>query len=245
MDKLLLNIIEETFKSKKQQKYFYAKANDKTLSKKERNKWKKMASEFSDKTDFDEIPNEVDEIVDINGNISRKKIPLTRDSGGASKEITDKVVKTSAGSMGSHGVHGPRTSLRYWAESDMSKSIGFKKTMGKDADKKDAEKYFKKDLGLDDEDTEEKLSIYGYDDNLPDDKVRLVENPKKFIRDYVESFFKKKSNDYELVKKTNDESSEEEINPIIKKQIKVLKNTIEKNNINIKDVIKILSKEDE
>jgi hypothetical protein len=36
MDKYIKNIIEETFKSKKQQRLFFAKANDKSLSKKER-----------------------------------------------------------------------------------------------------------------------------------------------------------------------------------------------------------------
>ena len=35
MDKYIKNIIEETFASKKQQRFFYAKANDKSTSKKE------------------------------------------------------------------------------------------------------------------------------------------------------------------------------------------------------------------
>ena len=37
MDKYVKNIIEETFASKKQQRYFYAKANDKSIPKKEKN----------------------------------------------------------------------------------------------------------------------------------------------------------------------------------------------------------------
>ena len=48
MNDFLKQVIEEKFASKKQQRYFYAKANDKTLSKKEREKWSKMAGEFSD-----------------------------------------------------------------------------------------------------------------------------------------------------------------------------------------------------
>ena len=52
MDKYIKNIIEETFKSKKQQRLFFAKANDESLSKKERLKWKNMANEFSDDTNY-------------------------------------------------------------------------------------------------------------------------------------------------------------------------------------------------
>jgi hypothetical protein len=39
MNKFIKEVIEETFKSKKQQKYFYAKAGDTSLPKKERKKW--------------------------------------------------------------------------------------------------------------------------------------------------------------------------------------------------------------
>ena len=78
MDKYVKSLIEETFKSKKQQRFFFAKANDKDLPKKDRKKWGKWAKEFSDDTDYkkipDEVENDVDEIVDVNGNIGRKKI---------------------------------------------------------------------------------------------------------------------------------------------------------------------------
>ena len=76
MNNFIKQIIEEKFASKKQQRYFYAKANDKTLSKKERKKWQDMAGEFSDKTNFKKLPDEVEkeeqdmeEIVDDHGNI--------------------------------------------------------------------------------------------------------------------------------------------------------------------------------
>jgi len=48
--------IAEKFESKKQQKYFFARCNDETLSKKEKNKWCKMADEFAKKTTFDKLP---------------------------------------------------------------------------------------------------------------------------------------------------------------------------------------------
>ena len=249
MDKYVKSLIEETFKSKKQQKFFFAKANDKSLPKKDRKKWGKWAKEFSDDTDYkkipDEVENDVDEIVDINGNIARKKIPVTRSSVGASHKTTDEVVKTAAGSMGTHGVHGTHTSLRYWAESDMSHALGFKNTMGQDKDMEAAEEYFEKDLGISDDETEERLNSYGYDENLPDDKVRLIENPKEYIRDYVESVLNKKTNSNDFVKKDQTEDIDTEIEPIIKKQISALKNTLVKNNVSIKDVIKLLNKDNE
>jgi DNA-directed RNA polymerase subunit F len=49
--------MNEKFKSKSQQKYFFARCNDESLSKKERNKWCKMADEFaSDTKDFSKLP---------------------------------------------------------------------------------------------------------------------------------------------------------------------------------------------
>ena len=60
------NILEK-FESKKQQRFFYAKANDKSLSDKERAKWKKWADEYSDETDYDELE-EVEELEEfVNG----------------------------------------------------------------------------------------------------------------------------------------------------------------------------------
>lgn len=49
------NGVTEKFESKKQQRFFYAKANDDSLSDKERAKWKKWADEYSDETNFDEL----------------------------------------------------------------------------------------------------------------------------------------------------------------------------------------------
>lgn len=48
--------VDEKFASKAQQKYFYAKAGDESLSPKERAKWKEMAGEFSSKTDYSHLP---------------------------------------------------------------------------------------------------------------------------------------------------------------------------------------------
>jgi len=48
--------LEEKFKSKSQQKLFFAKCTDKSLSKKEQNKWCKMADEFAKDTNFAKLP---------------------------------------------------------------------------------------------------------------------------------------------------------------------------------------------
>jgi hypothetical protein len=250
MDNHIKKIIEEKFESKKQQRFFYAKSSDKSLPKKERRDWSKWAKEYSSKTDFKELPDEVetnvDEIVDEKGNIMRKKIPLTPASKGSSRKTTDQVVQTSAGQMGNHGIagNGRHTStIKYWTEADMSRALGYDKTLGVDADKEDAERYFKKKLGLGDDESEERLSSYGYDDDLGDDRVRLIENPKKYINDYVESILNKKTTNIDIIKRDQLEDMTSELNPIIKRQIKSLKNTLRKNDISIDDVIDLFKNE--
>lgn len=248
MNKFIKQVIEEKFASKKQQRYFYAKANDKSIPKKERKKWDKWSKEYSSKTDFKKIPDEVkekevDEVVDEVGNIIKgAKFGNLDSKGVTSNSTSDEVVKTSGGQMGTHGVHGTHTTLRYWAESDMSKALGYEDTLGQDEDYEDAKDHFEDDLGLDEPEAEDRLAKMGYDKQLPDDKVRLVENPRKFVEEYLESILSKKTDGRDFVKKT--EIEEKEINPIILKQIKSLKNTLKNNNLSINDVMKHM-KDDE
>lgn len=249
MDNYIKKIIDETFKSKAQQRYFFAKAGDKSLPKKERKKWEKWSNDFASDTNFEKIPekkeNDIEEIVDDKGNIQRKKVPETKDSKGASKKTTDQVVKTAAGSMGDNGImYGGGRTIKYWGEADMSKALGYEKTLGNDEDMEDAEEYFQDELGMDEPEAIERLKSYGYDEKLGGDKVRLIENPKKYIKDYVETVMNKKSSIDDLVKKDQNEDIDTEIDPIIKRQIKSLKNTINKNNISVEDVIKLLKKKD-
>jgi hypothetical protein len=245
MNNFIKQVIEEKFASKAQQRFFYAKANEKGKSKKEKNKWGKWAKEFSDDTDYDKIPNkvekkesesEVDEIVDVKGNIQRsKKSPTAATKGVTQNRTSDEVAKTGTGQMGSFGGAGSQPYRRYWGESDMSKALGYEKTLGQDADLEDAEEYFEKELGMGDSEAEERLNAIGYDPNLPDDKVRLVENPKKFIEEYIESLMSKKTNENDIVT-----DGVKEISPIVKKQIKSLKNTMDSHNLSIEDLIKHL-----
>jgi hypothetical protein len=53
-DEDIFNELQESFKSKKQQKYFFAKCGDGKT--KEQKKWCKMAEEFADKTNFKKLP---------------------------------------------------------------------------------------------------------------------------------------------------------------------------------------------
>jgi hypothetical protein len=80
----------------------------------------------------------------------------------------------------------------------------------------------------------------GYDEEWPGDKVRLVENPKKFIEEYLESILSKKSEYNDFVKKDQKEENEKEINPIVLKQIKSLKSSLDSNDLSITDIIKYL-----
>ncbi len=146
--------------------------------------------------------------------------PLRLDS------TTDEVVKTGRGAMGSYGTTGVQNYRRYWGESDMSKALGADDTIMKDADYDEAKKHFEDELGIEDpKELEDRLGQMGYDKKLPDDKVRLVENPKKFMEEYIESLLRKKNEDSDLVKK-DEEIEEVELNPIVKKQLKSLKNSM-------------------
>ena len=163
MNNFIKGIIEEKFASKAQQRYFYAQAGK---GGKKGKKWAKWAKEFSDKTDFSKIPDkvedekEVDEILDKHGNIATSDFPPNFNTKGVTDDwTTDQVVKTGAGSMGTHGVHGTHTSLRYWAESDLSKNLGADGTILQDADYDEAYKHFTKELGLTDEEAKERMEI--------------------------------------------------------------------------------------
>ena len=243
MNNFIKQVIEEKFASKAQQRFFYAKANEKGKPNKEKKKWGKWAKEFSDKTNYDEIPDkvetEVDEIVDKYGNISTGKKPTNFDTKGVTqKKTTDDVAKAAYGSMGRMANVGNST-MRYWAESDMSKALGFDDTMAKDADYEAAEDHFKDELGLDEPEAEDRLAQMGYDKKLPADKVRLVENPKKFMEEYIESVLAKKAKDNEIVSK-DEQTEEKEINPIVLKQLKSLKNTMNSHKLSINDIMKHL-----
>lgn len=257
MNQFLKQVIEEKFVSKKQQRFFYAKASEKGASSKEKKKWSKMAGEFSDKTDFSKLPEkiekdiEVDEIVDLAGNIATSTKPGNIATKGITvKDTTDDYVQSYMNTVGTFGAFGPAgtniSANRYFTEGGvlskrdvleiaMNNTLGYDETMGVDADYEDAEQHFKDELELPDDEAEERMGKMGYDEKLKNtDKVRLVENPKKFIEEYLESVLSKKSKENDVLEKDD----ETKVSPIIKRQINVLLNTLKDNGISPSVILK-------
>jgi hypothetical protein len=251
MNNFIKQVIEEKFASKAQQRFFYAKANEKGKPKKEKKKWSKWANEFSDKTDYEKIPDKVEEtdieeIVDEKGNIKRGNTPVDVNvEFTTSKKDSDAAADGAYGVMGAYGSIGSTPgsntalkTLRYWGESDNSNLLGAE-TMEKDMTYSQALNHFTKKLGLSKEDAVEKLKQLGY---IPgqEEIVRLVENPKKYMSDYIESVLVRKSTDEDVITK---EDENVKINPLVLKQIESLIKTAKTNNIPLAKIINKLKGE--
>jgi hypothetical protein len=164
---------------------------------------------------------DVEEVVDYDGSILGSKIPVDYDV----KTITAKKTTDDSISMS----HQPSTTgakmgtssdtTRYWGESDMSATLGYEETMGKDKSYDEAKHYFMQQLGFDEPEAEERLKALGYVKKA-DDKVRLIED---IIDDVIQNQGKK------------------EINPIIQRQLLSLRNTMEAHNLTIEDIIPYLN----
>lgn len=240
MNDFFKNIIEETFKSKKQQRFFYAQAGK---GGKKGKKWAKWAKEFSDKTDFENLPDEkeIDEIVDEKGNIKRGHKPGNFSSKFISpKKDSDRERSQARGSMGMYGVTGTvQAPQRYWAESDMSKALGSEVVLD-DMTYEEGMKYLK-DQGVEEREADERLRNFGL---IPKEKEvrRLVENPKKFVEDYVESVLSNKNMDKELVNSV-DKEIKPKLNPVLEKQLMSLKKSLKNNNLQVDEIIEYLKNE--
>jgi len=249
MDNFVKQVIEETFASKRQQRYFYHKCGK---SKKKSGKWCNMAKEFSDKTDFSKLPEraeeevkpevEAKEIVDVDGNIKTGDFPGNPNAYVKSKKTSDEVQRTTMGQMGDFfgiagGPTGGNKTLKYWAEADMSKALGADETI-KDpkVDYEDAVEHFEDDLDVPEDEAKERAKKMGYDPELPAGKMRLIENPLEYIKEYLA----KKSKNHELVKKQNNEAEKKPITPIIKRQLQSIKQTLKDNNLSVQDITEYL-----
>jgi hypothetical protein len=60
------------------------------------------------------------------------------------------------------------------------------------------------------------------------------------MEEYIESILAKKSKDSEIVSNDGDQMEEKEINPIVAKQLKSLKNSLKSHNLSINDIMKHL-----
>jgi len=246
MDKLVVQIIDEAFKSRAQQGLFFAKA-------KKSKKWAKMADEFADKTNWKKkLPykvknkkikttKEVDEIIDDEGNISYGNTPGNPNGFIRSKKTSDEVTSATMGQMGTFGILGGPTNssktLKYWAEADMSMALGADETIkNPDTNYEDAVETFEDELEVPEDEAKQRAKQMGYDPQLPDGKMRLIENPLTYINEYLA----KKVKNRELVKKNSNESEKKDITPIIKRQLQSMKKTLKNNNLTIQDITEYL-----
>ena len=222
MNKFIEQAINESVRSRRKQRYTADK-------------------EVEEQKLSDEVHNgEVDEIVDTDGNIKTGDEPGNPNAFIRSKKTTDQVAKATMGQMGSFGVLGGATgankTLKYWAESDMSKALGNEIKNDSDKDLEDATEYFEKELEVPSDEAKERAEKLGFDDELPDGKIRLIENPKKYIEEYLA----KRGKSNELVKKQPGEGTKKPISPIIKRQIQSIKQTLKANNLNVSDITEYL-----
>ena len=227
MDQRLKNIILEKFESKKQQKFFYAKCNDDSLSKKEKKKWCDMAGEFSKDTDFKKLPEkateeEIEEIVDFDGSIPTSKIPKdVRAKSTTARKTSDAQVAATSQPPFQKGQY----MKRYWGESEMDDALGYDDTMGKNKTYEEALEYFMDELGFDESDAKERLEKMGYIPNS-EEKVRIIETmTKKQIEEYVDTLLNQKSMPKDIFDPSSEELEETEEfvpNPILDRKLKHL-----------------------
>ena len=255
MNNFIEQLVEDQFASKAQQRLFFAKG-------KNNKKWREWAKGKAEDTNFDKIPEKVDaeeqmklsntvhngnaesefsEIVDADGDIQTGGLPGNPNGYIRSKKTTDQVAKAAMGQMGSFGVLGGATgankTLKYWAESDMSKALGAPDTIGDpDTDFDDAVETFEDELEVPEDEAKERAKQMGYDPELPDGKLRLIENPKKYIEEYLAQ--KSKTND--LVKKQPKSQLKKEVSPVIKRQLHTIKQTLKDNGLSMSDITEYL-----
>ena len=185
---------------------------------------------------------DVDEVVDEEGNFISGDAPGNPNAFITSKSTTDQASKVVSGQMGSYGVGfggqtGGNKTLKYWAEADMHNALGAEVANDTNMDLNDTVEYFEDELEVTDpEEALKRAKEQGKDASLPKGTVRLVENPRKYIEEYLA---KKAKND-ELVPKMGIVTQKKQINPITTRQLKTLKQTLKDNGLTVKDITEYL-----
>ena len=77
----------------------------------------------------------------------------------------------------------------------------------------------------------------GYDPELGKGKIRLIEDPTEYIKEYLA----KKIKNGELVKKGSAEDIKKNISPIIKRQLYAMKQSLKDNGLKMKDITEYLA----
>lgn len=198
---------------------------------------------------------ELDELVDFDGTMNNSKIPIL-DPRTTAQGMSTMDKRVAAG----HQTQDPLTRgyRVYYGESvvreeDMEDAFGYEETKFMDAE--DTIDYFIDELDFDPRDAEDRATEMGKDPNLDDSseykedkdfvmKGRLVEKERVFTKEDVqkmaEEIILKKSDDKEITKK---ELNNDSISPIIKRNIKALKNMASADGISLPQLIKMLKNE--
>lgn len=211
--------------------------NDTDIYQKEQGEQMKLSNTVHNGNAEDEFS----EIVNADGDIQRGNVPGNPNGYIRSKKTSDQVAKAAMGQMGSFGVLGGATgankTLKYWAEADMSKALGAPDTIGDpETDFEDAVETFEDELEVPEDEAKERAKQMGYDPELPDGKLRLIENPGKYIEEYLS----KKAQNNELVKVRTSDQLKKPVSPVIKRQLSTIKQTLKDNGLSMSDITEYL-----
>ena len=201
----------------------------------------------------EENKEEIEELVDFDGTMNNSKIPpLNPLTNAPGLSTMDKRVaaghQTQDPLMRGYRVYYGESVVR---EEDMEDAFGFEETKYMDA--QDTIDYFVDELDFDERDAEDRASEMGKDPELDDTskfkeddnfvmKGRLTEKEftKEQIMKMAEDSLVLKSDDKDLTKK---ELSDDSTSPIIKRNIKALKNMASADGISVPQLIKMLKNE--
>jgi len=201
----------------------------------------------------EEPKEELEELVDFDGTMNNSKIPIL-DPRTTTPGLSTMDKRVASG----HQTQDPlmRGYRVYYGESvvkeeDMADAFGFEETQFMDA--KETIDYFVDELEFDEKDAEDRASEMGKDEDMDKNskykkfknfvmRGRLVEKEKTFTKEDVqkmaEDIVLKKSDDKGLTQKEDDD-----VSPIIRRNIKALKNMADSEGISIPTLIKMFKNE--
>lgn len=203
----------------------------------------------------EESKEELDELIDFDGTMNNSKVPIL-DPRTTAPGLSTMDKRVAAG----HQTQDPLTRgyRVYYGESvvreeDMADAFGYDETKFMDAD--ETIDYFINKLDFDEVEAEDRAAEMGKDPDLDDTseykkdknfvmKGRLVEKEKVFtkedVRKMAEELVIKKLDDKELTKK---ELNNDEVSPILKRNIRALKNMANVEGISVPQLVKMLKNE--
>jgi len=200
----------------------------------------------------EENKEEIEELVDFDGTMNNSKVPILdpRTTAPGLSTMDKRVAsghQTQDPLMRGYRVYYGESVVR---EEDMADAFGFEETQFMDA--KETIEYFVKELDFDERDAENRASEMGKDEEMDKNskfkklknfvmRGRLVE--KEFTKEQIikmaEDSLVLKSDDKELSSKDD----YDEVSPIIKRNIKALKNMADSEGISIPTLIKMFKNE--